>query len=127
VALANVASAVAPGGLLLLADPAATGPTVPVTGRVTSRIRPLADYRDPLADAGLQLIAMRPALSITGDLVEIRSGVARLAHRLWWRWVLRLDRVRLLRAPLSWVVQIVDEAARRFGAAKTGKLLLFRR
>jgi 2-polyprenyl-3-methyl-5-hydroxy-6-metoxy-1,4-benzoquinol methylase len=127
VALANVASAVAPGGLLLLAEPAATGPTVPVTGPVTSKIRPLADYRNPLADAGLQLIAMRPALSITGDPVEIRSGVTRLAHRLWWRWVLRLDRIRPLRTPLSWVVQVVDEAARRFGAAETGKLLLFRR
>ena len=127
VALTNVASAVGPGGLLLLADPAAVGPTVPVTGPVTSKIRPLADYRDPLADAGLQLVAMRPALSITGDPVEIRTGVPRLAHRLWWRWVLRLDRVRALRTPLSWVVQIVDEAARRFGAAETGKLLLFRR
>jgi hypothetical protein len=80
-----------------------------------------------MATAGLELLAVRPALSITGDPVEVRGAVARRAHRLWWRWVLRLDRVSQLRRPLGWIVEVVDEAAGRLGAAETGKLLLFRR
>jgi SAM-dependent methyltransferase len=128
VALANVASAVAPGGLLLLAEPAATtGLVVPPSQPVSSRIRPLAGYVEPMATAGLELLALCPALSITGDPVEVRGAVARRAHRLWWRWVLRLDRIPALRRPLGWIVEVVDEAAGRLGAAETGKLLLFRR
>jgi SAM-dependent methyltransferase len=128
VALANVASAVAPGGLLLLAEPAALRPIPPTTdGPVTSRVHALDDYVGPLADAGLQLVEVRPALSITGDPVEVRGALARRAHRRWWRGVLRLDRYPRMRRPLGWVVEVVDETARRLGAAETSKLLLFRR
>jgi 2-polyprenyl-3-methyl-5-hydroxy-6-metoxy-1,4-benzoquinol methylase len=128
IALDTVASAVAPGALLLLAEPAALGPVSPDGGgSVTSRVRPLADYRDPLRRAGLELVAVRPALAITGDPVETRPPLARWALRLWWRGVMKVDRVRGLRGPLAWVVEVVDGAARRFGLAETGKLLLFRR
>lgn len=128
VALANVASAVAPGGLLLLAEPAALGPLAPPTdGAVTSRVHALADYRQPPREAGLELVAVRPAVAITGDPVEIRGPFAQRAQGVWWRTVRRVDRVPFLRAPLGWVVNVVDETARRFGLAETGKLLLFRR
>ena len=129
VALQNVAGAVAPGGLLLLAEPAAVGPVAPAGGAAaTSRIHALDEYRGPLADAGLELVAMRPAMAITGDPVEVRGPLVRRAQRLWWRGLLRVDaRVPALRAPLGGVMQVVDEAARRMGAAETSKLLLFRR
>lgn len=128
VALANVAAPVAPGGLLLLAEPAALGTVAPVDGVVTSRIHALDDYRAPLAAAGLELLAMRPAMSITGDPVEIRGPLARRAHRLWWRGLLKADgRLPRLRRPLAGVMRVVDEAAGRMGAAETSKLLLFRR
>ena len=129
VALANAGSAVAPGGLLLLAEPAAVGPVAPAgDAAVTSRIHALDDYRVPLTAAGLELVATRPAMSITGDPVEIRGPLARRAQRLWWRGLLKVDgRVPALRAPLASVMRIVDEAAGRLGAAETSKLLLFRR
>jgi SAM-dependent methyltransferase len=129
VALANVAAAVAPGGLLLLAEPAAQGPVAPLgDGPITSRIHALDEYRLPLARAGLELLALRPAMSITGDPVEIRGSLARRAQRLWWRGLLKVDgRVPALRAPLAGAMRVVDEAARRMGAAETSKLLLFRR
>jgi SAM-dependent methyltransferase len=128
VAIHNVASAVAPGGLLLLAEPAALGPVASVDDpAVTSRIHALDDYRSPLREAGLDLVAVRPATSITGDPVEIRGPVAHRAQRLWWRSVRKFDSVPALRPPLAQVVGIVDKAARRWGAAETSKLLLFRR
>jgi SAM-dependent methyltransferase len=126
--LANVAAAVAPGSLLLLAEPAALGPVAAVdVAAVTSRVRPLADYRAPLREAGLDLVAVRPAMSITGDPVEIRGPVARRAQWYWWRSVMRTDGVRALRGPLGLLVGVVDGTARRFGLAETSKLLLFRR
>lgn len=128
VALANVAAPVAPGGLLLLAEPAAVGRVAPVDGAVTSRIHALGEYVEPLAAAGLALVAMRPAMAITGDPVEIRGPLARRAQRLWWRGLLKVDgRLPALRRPLAGVMRVVDEAAGRLGAAETSKLLLFRR
>lgn len=128
VALANVASAVAPGELLLMAEPAALGPTVPASEAVvTSRIHPLADYQEPMRSAGLELLAVHAATSVTGDPVEIRGKLARRAQRFWWRGVRRVDGVPPLRGPLAWIVEVVDETGRRLGLAETGKLLLFRR
>jgi 2-polyprenyl-3-methyl-5-hydroxy-6-metoxy-1,4-benzoquinol methylase len=128
VALRNVASAVAPGGLLLLAEPAALGPVPPAADpAAASRIHALAEYVNPLCGAGLEVVAIGPALSVTGDPVELRGPLARRAQRLWWRGLLRADRVQALRPPLGWVMAVVDEAGRRLRLAETSKLLLFRR
>jgi 2-polyprenyl-3-methyl-5-hydroxy-6-metoxy-1,4-benzoquinol methylase len=128
-ALANVASAVAPGGLLLLAEPAAVGPISPADGAdLSSRVHALDDYLGPMSVAGLELVDLRPAMAITGDPVERRGPVARHAQRLWWRGVLAADRrVPTLRGALGAAMQVVDQAARRLGAAETSKLVLFRK
>jgi 2-polyprenyl-3-methyl-5-hydroxy-6-metoxy-1,4-benzoquinol methylase len=129
VALGNVASAVARGGLLLMAEPAAVRPIPPSADRaVHSRIHPVSEYVEPMSAHGLELVEIQPAMSITGDPIEFHGALAAGAQWFWWRGLVAADRrLPASRRALATVMRIVDESARRFGAAETGKLLLFRR
>jgi 2-polyprenyl-3-methyl-5-hydroxy-6-metoxy-1,4-benzoquinol methylase len=124
-ALANVARVVAPGGHLLLAEPARIARVQLAPGRSgRSRSRPLAAYAAP----GLTLLDVQPAAAIAGDPIDAPNRLAMLTVRAWWLAVLAGDRfLPPLRRLMSSSVAGADELARRAGWATTGKLLLFHR
>ena len=88
-ALANVARLVAPGGHLLLVEPILRDPSYarPATADQHSRARPLADYRDPLVAAGLELVDLGPAVALANNPIEAGSRPAYARYARWWRWV----------------------------------------
>jgi 2-polyprenyl-3-methyl-5-hydroxy-6-metoxy-1,4-benzoquinol methylase len=127
IALHNTASLVAPGGWLLLAEPILRDATQarPFDPAQHSRSRPLAAYRDPLVEAGLELVALERATVLANNPQEAGSPWAWRRLEGWWRFVVRRDR-----AGARWIGPLVaaaDRVAMRTGVAPTTKFALFRR
>jgi SAM-dependent methyltransferase len=90
-ALRNIASAVAPGGRLLLVEPIQTAAyRLPARPGASSRARPASAYLDPLVASGLDLVELTPAFGMGADPIE---GGSRLGYRM------RLAAWRLLKGP----------------------------
>jgi SAM-dependent methyltransferase len=130
-ALRSIAEALAPGGSAVLIEPLVVhrwwGP--PFGPEANSKARPLADWRAALADAGLELVELRPATVLLGNVVDTRS---RWAFKLWsWYWLaLGLGigpRERPGRVAAAVLSAIDRPLRRRLPGGPTAKLLLLRR
>jgi SAM-dependent methyltransferase len=129
-ALETIARLVAPGGVLLLAEPILRNSEferTPDPG-TASRARPLARYADGLEACGLELVALEGYAVVANNPIE---GSSRRWFRFWrasWMTVVALCRV--LPGNARWVgplVYALDGVLCRTGAAPSGKLALFRR
>jgi SAM-dependent methyltransferase len=130
-ALHTIASLLAPGGHAVLIEPLVVhrwwGP--PFGPEANSKARPLEDWRAALAEADLQLVELRPATVLLGNVVDARS---RLAFKLWsWYWLaLGLGigpRERPGRAAAAALSAIDRPLRRRLPGGPTAKLLLLQR
>jgi SAM-dependent methyltransferase len=127
VALANVASLVEPGGVLLLAEPILldASQALPYDVHRSSTARPLAAYRDPLVATGLELVTIEHATVLANNPIEAGSPSARARFERWWRFAQARDR-----AGARWIGPLAaaaDRAAMLTGSAPTTKFALFRR
>lgn len=128
-ALANVAAMVAPGGRLLLMEPALTikKKQADFNPNKHSRARLLSSYVAPLAELGLELVTVEPTTVLAANPLEARSAKALRRYRRWWAQV-RKSRTRP--AMVRWLgpaMYIGDGLLMRTHEAPTSKLLLFRR
>lgn len=128
-ALRNVATAVGPGGYLLLMDPLVTSagpPSAPEPG-ASSLARPAAAYIEPLRGLGLNLVAVAGATALAGDPVE--TGRSRqIVWDRYWAWMSRAtQRFPGLASPLGRIVYRLDPLLLRLGCAPSAKFVLFRR
>jgi len=84
-ALANIAGAVQPGGLLVMLEQLQIAPFRPRAGDKFSMARSKKAYLDPLAASGLTLVELRRATAVTSDPIEASTP---FRFRLWlafWR------------------------------------------
>ena len=129
-ALENVARLVAPGGVLLLAEPILRNAAFERALRAgaTSRARPLARYVTGLEACGLELVALEGYAVVANNPIE---GSSRSWFRLWRAsWIMVVALCRILPANARWLgplLYVVDGVLCRTGAAPSGKLALFRR
>lgn len=129
-ALANVAALVAPGGTLLLTEPALLDPAYerPYDPERHSRARPLAAYRGPLEAAGLVLVAVEAATVLGNNPIEAASRDAYRRYARWWAFVARSAKEHPWRIGLlGRAILALDPIAIRRGAAPSSKLLVLRR
>lgn len=127
-ALRNLAAAVAPGGSLLLAEPALTGSPEPVLRPgASSRARTLSRYVQALEPAGLELVRVEPSTVVGANPIEQahpRYGVYLAVWRRVARWSKRGPRwANAVGAGL----EILDRFLLPTGEGPSGKLILFRR
>jgi SAM-dependent methyltransferase len=130
-ALRSIAEALGRGGSAVLIEPLVVhrwwGP--PFGPEANSKARSLADWRAALADANLDLVELRPATVLLGNVVDTRS---RCAFKLWsWYWLaLGLGigpRERPGRVAAAVLSAIDRPLRRRLPGGPTAKLLLLRR
>ncbi len=129
-ALAAIAGLVAPGGVLVLAEPMLSRELWERRYEPTmqSRARPVARYRDPLEAAGLVLEDVRAGTALANNPIEAGSAAAYRRYARWWRWVAR--ELKTNPGSTRWLgplVMALDRIALRAGAAPSTKLALFRR
>ena len=129
-ALANVAGAVAPGGRLLLAEPILHNAELetPYNPDRHSRARSLATYASPLAEAGLELVAVDAATVLANNPIEASSPAWMGRFQGWWKFV--AGRSKRNPASSRWLgplVYVADGVAIRTRAAPSSKFALFRR
>ncbi len=129
-ALANIAGLVAPGGALLLTEPILLDASYarPYDPEKHSRARPLADYRDPLIEAGLRLEAVEGATALGNNPIEAGAAASMRRFARWWKLVARRTKARPGEA--AWIGPIIyrlDPLVLRSGAAPSSKFALFRR
>jgi len=122
-ALENLATTVAPGGALLLAEPITTREWI----GASSRARRLDRYREPLEAAGLRVVAIGGTTVIGANPIE-RAALLDPIWRLWWGGASRLAR-RSTRASnaVGRLIYAVDPSLLGTGLAPSGKFALFRR
>jgi SAM-dependent methyltransferase len=122
-ALAHVAGAVAPGGVLLIAEPIASRGWV----GTASRARTLHQYVEPLAEAGLRLLAIAGTTVIGANPIE-RSARLDPMWRLWWSAASRTARTsRVAGELIGRFIYAVDPALLRLGLWPSGKFAMFER
>lgn len=129
-ALANVASLVAPGGWLFLAEPMLThsGWERPPDVKASSRSRPADRYVRPLEDAGLRLVAIEAGTAVGSNPIEARSRLEYAAFRGWWMFMAGATRLAGWNSIwLGPIVLALDPLLLRLGAAPTTKFALFHR
>lgn len=127
-AAANLALAVAPGGWLLLAEPALARETlnrVP-TASASSIARPIRRYVEALAPM-LALVAVGPSTVVGANPIEVRDPRYRLYDLLWHAAGGAARRGPRWAAASGRGLAALDRLAMLTGAAPSGKLLLFRR
>jgi SAM-dependent methyltransferase len=126
--LRNLAGAVAPGGSLLLAEPALTRSAEPAPRPgAASRARVLARYVEVLEPAGFTLSAIRPSTVVGANPIERSHGRFGLYQGIWKR-ASRFAKGGPRRAEAAGVVlEGLDRILLPFGDAPSGKLILFRR
>jgi SAM-dependent methyltransferase len=125
----NIAAAVAPGGHLLLAEPALAlqASVVPRKPGASSVARPLEQYRGAFEAAGLELVDVGASTVVAANPIE--RGLPDYGKRAR-RWSSVGRRAR--RGP-RWAyatgayLSIADRVLMRSGQAPSGKLILFRR
>jgi SAM-dependent methyltransferase len=128
-AAANIAAAVAPGGHLLLAEPALslTRPVVPPRPGASSVARPLDRYRAAFESHGLELTAVGASTVVAANPIEREHPRFRGYARTWkaaGRWARRGPRWA---DATGRVLSVADRVLMRSGSAPSGKLILFRR
>jgi SAM-dependent methyltransferase len=127
-AVRNLAGAVAPGGHLLLAEPALTRSAEPVLRPgAASRARILARYVEVLEPAGFALVAVRPSTVVGANPIERAHARFGLYQGIWKR-ASRFAKGGPRRAEVAGVMlEGLDRILLPFGDAPSGKLILFRR
>jgi SAM-dependent methyltransferase len=128
-AAANVAATVAPGGHLLLAEPALSlaGSVAPTRPGASSVARPLDRYRTAFETAGLELVAVGASTIVAANPIERGDPRYRRYARTWaavGRWSRRGPRWADATGRL---LSVGDRVLMRSGRAPSGKLILFRR
>jgi hypothetical protein len=129
-ALINLASAVAPGGHLLLAEPIllTTNSHAPYDPEKHSRARIASTYFDPLVRAGLIRVAVTHGCVLANNPIEAGSPAAMARYRSWWRWVAGTSKTKPSSARwLGPLVYWVDRVAMLSTAAPSTKFALFSR
>lgn len=122
-ALHNLARAVAPGGMLLIADPIALRDWA----GTSSRARALDRYVRPLAADGLHMRASAGTTVIGANPIE-RSARLHLLWRLWWSWASFVARrIPVAGDVIGRFIYAVDPALLRLGLEPSGKFALFER
>jgi SAM-dependent methyltransferase len=130
-ALAHLAASLRLGGALVMIEPVVVHHWwgAPFGPEASSKARALADYREALQAAGLELCVLLPATVLLANVIDTRS---RLAFRVLEQYWVQLRRVvgkrEPLGKPLARVLQPLDALAIRL--AKTGpsaKVLVARR
>ncbi len=128
-ALVNVATAVKPGGYLLLVEPALTlsnkqSPYDPVRA---SRARVLESYSGPLRDLGLELVTVEPTTVLAANPLEASSKKKLSRYKAWWRVVAKSKQQP---SRIRWIgpaMYLFDALLMLTKEAPTSKILLFRR
>jgi SAM-dependent methyltransferase len=128
-AATNIAGAVAPGGHLLLAEPALqlAASVMPRKPGAASIARPLEQYRAPFEAAGLELVDVGASTVVAANPIERGLPDYGKRARRWsavGRWARRGPRWA---SATGGVLSIADRVLMRSGQAPSGKLILFRR
>ncbi|MHB8959126.1 MAG: class I SAM-dependent methyltransferase [Candidatus Limnocylindrales bacterium] len=129
-ALAGIAALVAPGGVLVLAEPMLLDARWerPYDPGLHSRARPAARYRETLEAAGLVLEDLRAGTVLANNPIEAGSRRAYARYARWWRWVASESKANPGSAGwLGPLVMLLDRVALPTGASPSTKLALFRR
>jgi SAM-dependent methyltransferase len=129
-ALVAIADLVAPGGVLLLAEPiVGEATTLPAYDPERhSRARHLEAYAGPFTGAGLELVDHAAATVLANNPIEAGSPGAYRRYVRWWRFV--AGRAKRNPASARWLgplIDVADRIAMPTGAAPSTKLVLFRR
>ena len=128
-AAANIAAAVAPGGHVLLVEPALdlTSSLRPLRHGASSTARPLERYRAALEAGGLTFVTAEASTVLANNPIE--HGLPHIGRFVWsWKTAVRAARKGPRRAvAVGRVLSAADRVLMWTGAAPSGKLLLFRR
>jgi hypothetical protein len=128
-AVGHVAASVAPGGWLLLAEPALAlaAPVTPERPGASSVARPLSRYLGAFEAAGLGLVAVGASTVVAANPIERGDPAFRRFSRAW------VSAARWARRGPRWadatgrLLSVVDRVLMRTGRAPSGKLILLRR
>jgi SAM-dependent methyltransferase len=129
-AVRNVGRLVAPGGMLLLAEPALRNPEFApaFNSSQESRARPLAQYLTPLERDGFQLVAVRAYAVMANNPIEASPAWAYAIWQTAWAGVVGLCRLSTLNAIwLGPLLYFIDGILTKTRLAPSGKLILLRR
>jgi SAM-dependent methyltransferase len=125
----NLAAAVAPGGHVLLVEPALflAESVRPLRPNASSTARPLERYRDVLETAGLEFVVGEASTTVANNPIE--QGLAHIGRFQWsWKTAVKNARKGPRRAALvGRILYFIDRPLMRTGVAPSGKILLFRR
>jgi SAM-dependent methyltransferase len=125
----NLATVVAPGGHLLIADAAIRhGDPRTRSRQAASRTRLVTEYKRALEENGVQLLAIGASTVIGANPIDAPSRLALAAWSVPWR-AIRLVSALGSRpaAAAGRVTAGLDRVLMQTGAAPSGKLMLFRR
>ena len=124
----NLASAVAPGGAILLAEPVLTHTAErPLRPGASSRARALDRYERAFGAAGLTLAALAPSTVVGSNPIE-RDGRRFGLYESIWRRTSRFAKTGPRRAAFAGrTLDVLDRVLIHTPAAPSGKFLLFRR
>jgi SAM-dependent methyltransferase len=127
-AIANVSAAVAPGGAVLLAEPALTRSAErPARPGASSRARSIDLYVAAFESAGLTLSAVAASTVVGANPIERDARRYRL-YEAGWRRATRFAKTGPRRSHVTGaVLSLVDRILIHTGEAPSGKFLLFRR
>ena len=126
-ALRNLAATVAPGGSLLLAEPALARSAEPtLRPGASSRARALSRYVDVLEPAGFALAAIQPSTVVGANPIEREHPRFRGYQAIWRRAGRLAKRGPRRAAAVGRVLEGLDRALLPLGDAPSGKLMLFR-
>jgi SAM-dependent methyltransferase len=127
-ALANVAATVRVGGFLVMIEPLQLASFRPVIGDEHSRARTAGAYLEPLVEAGMKLVELRPATALTSDPIE---GSSRLRYRAWralWRSLKGPARIwPALGGTMGLIAFLFDPVVLRVAGGATSKLVVMGR
>jgi SAM-dependent methyltransferase len=125
----NIAGAAAPGGHVLLVEPALfrEASVRPIRPGASSMARPLKRYSDALEAAGLQFVAARGSTAVANNPIEFGLTGIGAFQWLWRKSVREAKRGPRRAALVGRVLSIVDRPLMWTGVAPSGKILLFRR
>jgi hypothetical protein len=127
-ALANVAAAVETGGYLVMFEPLQVASFRPRAGDRDSRARPSEAYLEPLIDAGLELVHLRPATALTSDPIEGSSRLRYRARLAIWLALKGPARVwPALGASMGFIAYLLDPAVLRIAGGASSKLVVMYR
>ncbi|MCD6727437.1 MAG: class I SAM-dependent methyltransferase [Solirubrobacteraceae bacterium] len=130
-AVANLGAALAPGGVLLLTEPVVVHRWWgrPFDESSNSKARPLGEWTDALAAAGLRLESLTPATCLLANTIDTRRpGTYRLAFRYWEALNMGVGPRERLGAVVGSTLYALDRVAMRL--ARTGpstKIVVARR